>query len=207
MLTKDLVQGYPIISGQVSRSRLEVVLRAFEQVLNQNVQGDIVEFGCYIGTTSLFLRRMLDGYDQSGKRQLHVYDSFTGLPEKGTQDFSPAGEQFKAGELAVSKKQLLQEFRKANLTPPIVHKGWFNGLDQADVPPRIAFAFLDGDFYDSIVDSLWLVWQVIDLNGVIAIDDFGREALPGVERAVHAFLQTKPGARLRVEHNIAVIKP
>lgn len=206
MITEQLLQKYPIISDQVTRERLHVVLAACEQTLQQDVPGDVVEFGCYIGTTSLFLRRLLDAYGQSDNRMLHVYDSFEGLPKKSQEDQSPAGEQFKAGELSIAKKQLLHEFHKANLRPPIVHKGWFSQLTSKDVPEHIAFAFLDGDFYDSIRDSLQLVWPALDEKATVTVDDVGREALPGAERAVHGFLRDKHIKNLRTEHNIAIIQ-
>jgi O-methyltransferase len=205
MITEQLLQKYPIISDQITPERLRVVLRSFEQVLERNTEGDIVEFGCYVGTTSLFLRRLLDAYQQSDQRELHVYDSFAGLPDKSIQDNSVAGDQFKAGELTVSKKQLLHEFHKTGLKPPITHKAWFNELTPSEVPKQIAFAFLDGDFYDSILDSLTLIWPVLHPNAVVTVDDYGREALPGAERAVREFLRDK-SADLHAEHNIAIIK-
>jgi O-methyltransferase len=206
MMADELLQKYPIISDQVTRERLRVVLSEFEKVLQKNVAGDIVEFGCYIGTTSLFLRRLLDAYKHSREHVLHVYDSFSGLPEKSMKDNSVAGDQFKAGELNVSKKQLLHEFHKANLVPPKVHKGWFSELTSKDVPEHIAFAFLDGDFYDSILDSLNLIWPRLEAGAIVTVDDFGREALPGAERAVRDFLRDKHVANLHAEHNIAIIK-
>lgn len=206
MITEQLLQKYPIISDQVTRERLRVVLSAFEKVLQATVPGDVVEFGCYVGTTSLFLRRLLNAYYQSNGRELHVYDSFAGLPEKAPEDRSVAGDQFKAGELQVGKKQLLHEFYKANLRPPIVHKAWFNDLTIDDLPKHIAFAFLDGDFYDSIMDSLRLVWPRLKPGAIVTVDDFGREALPGAERAVREFLHDKPHTHLRAEHNIAIIQ-
>lgn len=205
MVTEQLLVKYPIISDQITTERLRVVLRSLEQVLIENISGDIVEFGCYIGTTSLFLRRMLDTYGQSNSRELHVYDSFAGLPSKTNQDNSTVGEQFKAGELSISKKQLLHEFHKAKLLPPIIHKAWFSELTPADTPSTIAYAFLDGDFYTSISDSLRLVWPVLAPGAVITIDDCGREALPGAERAVREFLTGKV-TDLRIEHNIGIIK-
>lgn len=205
MITEELIQKYPIISEQVTSERLRVVLGGLEQVLVRGIPGDIVELGCYIGTTALFLRRMLDAYEQSTARAIHVYDSFAGLPPKQQLDNSAVGEQFKAGELAVSKKQLLHEFHKARLTPPVVHKAWFSDLQPTDIPDRIAFGFLDGDFYDSIMDSLKLVWPRLVPGAVLAVDDFGREALPGAERAVRTFLQGKD-AHLHSSHNIAIIQ-
>lgn len=198
-------RGHRIISDQVGEAELSVVWRELEKILDTNIPGAIVEFGCYSGTTSLFIRRLLDETGQSGKRTFHVYDSFEGLPEKGGEDSSPAGQAFKAGELAVSKKELLREFRAANLKPPVVHKGWFNQLSEKDVPEQIAFALLDGDFYDSILSSLKLVWPRLTKGGVVLIDDFGREALPGVERAVRDFF----GGQLPTishQHNIARLK-
>jgi O-methyltransferase len=203
-----LLTRFPIISDQIQRPALEVVLGQLSKVLQANISGDITEFGCYIGTTSLFIRRLMDSYsidaDQPGGRQLHVYDSFEGLPAKQAQDNSAVGADFKAGELRVSKKQLLNEFQKAHLRKPIVHKGWFAELEAADVPDSIAFAFLDGDFYDSIMDSLKLVWPRLTAGGIICFDDYQREALPGVTTATRDYFQGKPPA-MSVSHNIGIL--
>jgi O-methyltransferase len=196
---------YPIVSDQIKRPALEVVLGGLEQALDKGVEGDIVEFGCYVGTTSLFVRRVLDARDESDKRAFYVYDSFEGLPEKASQDTSAAGIYFKEGELAVSKKQFLHEFHKANLKPPITHKVWFNEVADRQLPEKIAFAFLDGDFYESIRDSLKLVWPRLAEGGIIAVDDYKRETLPGVERAVSEFMTGK-AIKLTYSHNIALLK-
>jgi len=199
-------RGYNIISDQVGEAEMSVVWRELEKVLATGIPGDIVEFGCYAGTTSLFIRRLLDEKGESDKRAFHVYDSFEGLPEKGRQDQSAAGTQFKAGELVASKKEFLQHFHSAHLRPPIVHRGWFNQLTSKDVPEQIAFAFLDGDFYDSIMDPLKLVWPRMNEGGVVLVDDYGREALPGAERAVRDFLQNKQRELAAIESNIAIIR-
>jgi O-methyltransferase len=205
MIAPKLLAQYPIISDQIKKPALGIVLRELETVLAAGVEGDIVEFGCYIGTTSLFIRRLLDHHKQSVSRQFHVYDSFAGLPPKTAQDASVVGLDFKAGELAVNKKQLLQEFYKAGLAPPIIHKAWFDQLTEVDTPGHIAYAFLDGDFYSSIITSLRLVWPRLAPGGVITVDDYQRETLPGVEQAVRDFFQDKQ-INLHHEHNIAIIK-
>jgi O-methyltransferase len=197
----NLTNKYSIISDQVSREQLKVILQELESTLIADVHGEVVEFGCYIGTTSLFIRRMLDARDE--KRELHVYDSFEGLPKKAIQDASAAGEQFKAGELSVSKKQLIREFQKANLKLPIIHKGWFNQLTGNDVPKQIAFAFLDGDFYESIRDSLKLVLPRAAPGATIIIDDYAREALPGAAKAVHELLPKN--ITVQTNHNLGIV--
>lgn len=170
--------------------------------------GAIAEFGCYVGTTSLFIRRLLDETGESAARQFHVYDSFEGLPLKVPADLSAAGADFQAGKLMVSKKEFLRQFQNAHLDAPIVHKGWFNELSEQDVPAEIAFAFLDGDFYDSILDSLKLVWPRLHSGATLLIDDYQRPELPGVERAVRDYFKQigQPVPALQVGRNIAVIR-
>ena len=206
---QKLITKYPLISEQVSKLQVEVILRELTQVLDAGVEGDIVEFGCYIGTTSLFIRRLLDHNQTTSVKgrsfhapEFHVYDSFEGLPEKSVRDASPSGEQFTAGELTVSKKQFLREFQKAHLQPPIVHKGWFSNLTEKDMPEKIAFAFLDGDFYESIRDSLRLMLPRTQKGGVIIVDDYAREALPGAAKAVHEYFQPD---HIKAVHNLGVI--
>jgi O-methyltransferase len=200
----QLISRYPLISEQVSRDQLHVILEELARTLQQGTDGDIVEFGCYIGTTSLFVRRLLD--EVTSDKTFHVYDSFEGLPAKSAQDASRAGEQFTAGQLAVSKKSFLREFQKASLQAPIIRKGWFSDLTDGDVPERIAFAFLDGDFYESIRDSLQLVLPRLSPGATIVIDDYAREALPGAAKAVDEFLPPALKARLSVSHNLAIIR-
>jgi macrocin-O-methyltransferase TylF-like protien len=201
----ELLNRYPIISDQVDRQGLRVILRELQHTLTQGVPGDIAEFGCYIGTTSLFIRRLLDEAQESSKRRFYAYDSFAGLPAKTAPDHSAAGTAFQGGALQVSKHEFLQAFHKAHLPPPIIYKAWFGELTASQLPDTLAFAFLDGDFYQSIFDSLRLVWPRLQSHGTLVIDDYQREALPGVTAAVRDFFGQLP-AGLHYEHNIAVIK-
>jgi O-methyltransferase len=201
MTTDTLLAKYPLISDQVNKQQVGVILRELEHALLNDIEGDIVEFGCYIGTTSLFIRRLLDAHGSD--KIFHVYDSFEGLPPKTLADESRAGEQFTAGELAVSKKQFVQQFQKAGLKPPVTHKGWFGELGSDAVPDRISFAFLDGDFYESIRDSLRLVLPRMQPGGIIIVDDYAREALPGAAKAVHEFID---GSRVTAAHNLGIIR-
>lgn len=196
-----LIDRYRIISDQVGRREFEVILRQLEQVLDVSDSGAIVEFGCYVGTTSVYIQRLLDTY---GQREFHVYDSFAGLPDKSSQDLSPAGEQFKIGELTALKKYFIMNFKKAGLKLPHIHKGWFSEISGDDVPDTIAFAFLDGDYYESIMDSLKLIWPKLAPGAVIIVDDYMNEALPGAQKAVDEWIATHP-ARVQTAHSLAII--
>lgn len=182
----------PLLSDQISATELSVVLAKLRQTINQNVHGDIVEFGCYVGTTSVHIQPLA----LAAHKTFHVYDSFEGLPQKAAQDESPAGTDFIKGELSASKKTFITNFKKHNLPLPVIHKGWFSDLAARDLPGHISFAFLDGDFYESILDSLRLVWPRLDKSGLVLVHDYQRVTLPGVERAIRQFLSEQPSAKL-----------
>lgn len=202
-IVEELLSKYPLISDQVDRRELGVILTSLASQLEKNPKGgSIIELGCYIGTTSLFIRRVLDAYGARGS--FHVYDSFEGLPPKTAKDSSPAGEQFRTGELSVSRKNFELQFKKIGLKLPVVHKGWFNELTAQDIPENITFAYLDGDYYESILDSLRLIWPKLAPSACIVVDDYANEALPGAARAVDEWLAIHPG-NLRVEASLAII--
>jgi O-methyltransferase len=197
------VPGIKLVSDQINERELAVIIRELSLVLEARVEGDVVELGCYVGTTSLFLQDVL--VKKVAHKQLHVYDSFEGLPSKADQDQSPAGEQFKAGELHASKQELIRHFKHTGLPLPIIHKGWFEQLKDGDMPPKIAFAFLDGDFYTSIMASLKLIWPHLQPGATVLVDDYNTEALPGVRAALDEWSHGRSFS-LRSEASLAIIK-
>lgn len=203
MIADALIKAHPIISEQVEPRELRVVLVELERIIAANKPGSVVEFGCYVGSTSLFIQRLLTSYNSNNV--YHVFDSFQGLPEKSHHDISPAGEQFKPGELFATKKQLIANMKKAGLPLPVIHKGWFSELSQGDIPDNIIFAFLDGDYYESIRDSLHLIEHKLVQGAVIVVDDYANEALPGAARAVDEWLRLR-GGTLQAVASLAVIR-
>jgi O-methyltransferase len=201
--TQDLLNKFPIISDQVNKNELAVILRELERILDMNIPGGVVELGCYEGTTSLFIQRVLRAKDQ---REFHVYDSFEGLPKKHQNDQSPAGTQFIEGKLFATKLQLITNFKKAGLPPPAIHKAWFADLSPAHLPHPIAFAFLDSDFYDSIFTSFKLIWPHLSSGATVIVDDYQNEALPGAGRAVDDWLASHKHKKFQIEQSLAIIR-
>lgn len=201
-MVDELLRKFPIISEQVDERELRVILRELQVVLEENVTGGVVELGCYEGTTSLFIQRLLQA--SNSDKQFHAYDSFAGLPEKSPKDHSAAGEQFKKGELLASKQKFIKHFKQAGLPLPKIHKAWFSDLAKTDVPEKICFAFLDGDFYESVRDSLKLIENNLQPGAVVIVDDYQSEALPGASKAVHEWLQYRDYS-LKSEASLAII--
>lgn len=190
-----------LLSDQVDEREVRVVLRELERVLAAQVSGDVTEFGCYVGTTSVHLAERV----KDTGRTLWLYDSFEGLPPKTSEDSSPAGEQFVTGELLATKKQLITNLKQARVPMPKITKGWFSDLTDSQVPPRVAFAFLDGDYYHSVKDPLKLIWPRLSPGSIVVVDDYANEALPGAARAVDEWLQGHQ-ATIKVEHSLAILQ-
>lgn len=203
-VVEKLLLDYPIISRMVTENQLKTVLTTLKMVLEENIDGDIVELGCYAGTTSLFIRRLLDKCDS--EKKFHVYDSFKGLPEKKkmdeTNNILPAMKSY----CKVEKTVFIDNFRKESLKLPEIHAGWFGKMPDSAYPERISFAFFDGDFYDSIMDSFNKVYPKMVANSVLIIHDYNRDSLPGVERACDDFLKDKPEkGNIKIIHDMGVM--
>ena len=187
---------------QVSQSETSIILELAEQSLAR--PGELVEFGCYRGDTSLLLERLIER--TAPEKRLWLYDSFEGLPAKTAEDASVAGDAFKAGELAVTKREVVERFKKAGLRVPKIRKGFFENLNpETDVPEQICFAFLDGDLYRSIKVSFELIDGRVANGGVILVHDYNNQELPGVTQAVDEWLSAHKKARLSVRASLAII--
>ncbi len=176
-----------------SVERLVNLYWAVSSVLVHEVPGAIVDLGCNGGRTSAFFQILIDHFDPT--RELHLYDSFEGLPAPGAQDG-----HFEKGELKATVDDVLSEFTRRSLRAPCVHKGWFEETFPASFPERVAFAYLDSDFYDSIMISLEYVYPRLSPKGIVIVDDYADpvrsprawDKLPGVKTACDDFLADKP---------------
>ena len=183
-------------NDQVSAKETEYILETAKKCLA--VSGDFVELGCYKGDTSLLLADLL----KDSLKQLWIYDSFEGLPEKTDFDESPLGENFKEGELLVTKREVKERFLRSGLKLPVIKKGWFSDFSKSDLPEEIAFCFLDGDFYESIRDGLLLVEDILAPDAILIVHDYNNPALPGEKKAVDEWIGTR---RLQVLESCAII--
>jgi O-methyltransferase len=164
------------------------------QVLAYGVDGEFVELGCNTGASSVLITKLLQ--DCGSMKRLNVYDSFEGLPKSLPID----GTIYKEGYCRTSEDVLRENFRAHNLPAPEIHKGWFQDTLPNGLPDKIAFAYLDGDFYDSIMVSLQHVYPKLSPGAICLIDDYcdpainpkGWNRLPGVKKACDEYFADKP---------------
>ncbi len=205
---------------QVTARETEILLQELTKTLKNNVPGDVVEFGCYKADTSVLYQKLLESMGYGGAFQpenqaarasqkiLWLYDSFEGLPAKTREDNSAAGDAFQAGELLVTKREVIEKFKKMGLKLPKIKKAFFDDLDIIyDIPEKISYTFLDGDLYQSIKTSLHLVADKMSPGGVIIVHDYNNPELPGSARAVDEWLKVHQAkvASFRVAETLAII--
>ena len=205
---------------QVTARETEILLQELTKTLTHNMPGDVVEFGCYKADTSVLYQKLLESMGHGGafqpenqapstsQKTLWLYDSFEGLPAKTREDNSAAGDAFQAGELLVTKREVIEKFKKMGLKLPKIKKAFFDNLDIIyDIPEKISYAFLDGDLYQSIKTSLRLVTDKMSQGGVIIVHDYNNPELPGSARAVDEWLKDHQPkvASFRVAETLAII--
>jgi hypothetical protein len=145
-----------------------------------NVPGAIVEFGVFEGG---WLELLLDTMDRIGmERPVLGFDSFEGLPTPSDADEGMGWEegQFNAPLEGVSARLRLAERPHLKLI-----KGWFCdtiGLPEAQVD-QIAYARVDGDLYESAVDTLSYLTGKLSDGSILVFDDWTFNPDKGETRA------------------------
>jgi len=172
--------------GMNTPEQVNSLVNTLYTLLEKNIEGDVVELGCYVGESSKYLMKTL--VDFGSRKNLFVYDSFEGLPDLSKWEENSG---WRPRTLNTTEEILIKNFRDNDLPLPIIHKDWFKNIPEYKIPDKICFAFLDGDFYDSIYDSLVKIYDKVVDGGVIFFHDYLRNDLPGVDAAIRDFLTTK----------------
>ena len=171
----------------------------------KDIEGDAVECGSGAGWGAQMITKAIELVGT--KRTLYCYDSWEGFPEPGPLDIAKDGRVRKKGHFRGHDGDkgilLAQEFMdkfddnftKSKLLKPVKVQGFFEDTIPEELPKRIAFAFLDGDLYESIRHSLKHVYPRIPKGGFFAIHDIADRwqdgvvgnAWPGASVAVQEF--------------------
>ena len=182
-------------SSIINQDQVKKLVEYLLDAIENNIDGDVVELGCYVGESSKYLMKTL--IDTNSDKKLYVYDSFEGLPDLSKWEINTG---WKPRTLVTSEDVLTSNFIENNLPTPIITKGWFCDIPEDRLPEKISFAFLDGDFYDSIYDSLVKVYDRVVDGGYIFFHDYKRNDLPGVEAAIKDFFELRG-----IENNVVEV--
>jgi hypothetical protein len=187
------IQGSAI--SMLPLARLDNLQFCIDDVLTNDVPGDLIETGVWRGGATIFMRAMLKAYGVTD-RTVWVADSFEGLPEPDAEKF-PIEAETHSGSLmtkvydhfAVDLEAVKSNFRAYGLLDEQVRflKGWFkNTLPKAPIS-SLAIMRLDGDYYESTTDALTNLYDKLSVGGYAIIDDYAEDAWTHCRRAVDDF--------------------
>ncbi len=144
-----------------------------QYVCGSKVEGDIAEFGTMTGMTAQVLAAGLTSFDvyNPEKKQLHLFDSFRGLPtiESDVDAQSPhvaQGDWRPGGCKSLTAEQLMQTC-SARLPAERIHiyDGWFKDtLPDMPAGTKLGLLHVDCDLYQSAMDVLTYTFE----NGLVA---------------------------------------
>ena len=175
--------------SMIGLKRMDNIQFCLDEVLRNNVPGDLIETGVWRGGGSIFMRGMLKSRGVTD-RTVWVADSFEGLPPPtaadalhGKQDPDHSQEAY----LKVPLERVQENFRRFGLLDGQVRflKGWFHDTLPAAPIERLAILRLDGDMYSSTRDALNALCHKVSPGGFVIVDDY--YAWEGCRKAVDEF--------------------
>ena len=147
-----------------------------------NVPGEFVECGVDRGGSARLLAQVMH---DSGK-YLHLFDTFTGMPET-----DPLLDLHKKGdfpEVGIHKvASYIGHENEVKLHPGIVPQS-FEGLEQM----KVAFAHLDLDIHSATLGACSFLYPRMAKGGIMVFDDYGRPSCPGARKAIDDYFRDKP---------------
>ena len=164
--------GYTMIGHR----RLDNIESCIQSVLEQKVEGDIIETGVWRGGAMMYAKAVLNKYG-ANDRTIWCADSFEGLPRHYGRDAEMSVDPNLVGNtyLAVSQSEVEDNFRRFGLLDENVRflKGWFSDTLLKAPIEKISIARLDGDLYESTMDALAALYPKISSGGYVIVDDYG----------------------------------
>jgi O-methyltransferase len=207
-----LGRDWPSLSfSMIGSVRMRNLRFACETVVLDGIEGDFIETGVWRGGACILMKGILEAYGDDARR-VFVADSFAGLPPPDPENFpADAGDQHHTHtQLQVSRADVEDNFRRFGLLDErvIFLEGWFKDTLPTAPVAQLAVLRLDGDMYESTIESLDALYHKVSYGGFVIADDY---CLPGCAKAVHDFREryniTSPilpidgmGAYWRVDH-------
>lgn len=162
----------------IGTERLNNIQYCFEDVLANEVPGDLIEAGAWRGGATIFMRALLQAYDVTD-RSVWVADSFEGLPPpnlaKYPADSDPHVKDLHAADgLAISQEEVERNFSRYGLLDDQVHflKGWFSDTLPTAPIEQISVLRIDADMYESTMDVLTNLYPKVSSGGYVILDDY-----------------------------------
>lgn len=158
----------------VSKERLDNLQYCVEEVLKNKTSGDFIETGVWRGGSCILMRALLKVYDISD-RKVFVADSFKGFPVP-KYNWDKGANFLDDPKLKVSVDEVKKNFERYELldNQVVFIEGYFSDT-LFNVNELFSIIRLDGDLFESTIDSLVNLYHKVSIGGFVIIDDYGLE--------------------------------
>lgn len=160
------IEAYHVFSIAKSQSRLD---------------GDMAEVGVYQGGSAKLISEAKNG------RELHLFDTFEGLPSVSENDTHFGTKYWKTGEFSNTSvenvKRYLSKYEKIHF-----YKGKFPQTSDPVKNKKFSFVHLDVDLFQSTIDCLQFFFPRMIKGGIILTHDYHTD---GVKKAFEEFCHDK----------------
>jgi O-methyltransferase len=179
--------------------RINALIEAVKYVVNNKIQGDLVECGVWKGGSAMAMAHMLLELEEKEK-DIYLYDTFTGMVAPTEKDVSFVGEiaqeifqKTKVGEDAsdwcyAPIDEVMRNAFGTGYPRERFHfiKGKVEDTIPRDIPEKIALLRLDTDWYESTRHEMIHLFPRLSPYGVLIIDDYG--CWQGAKQAVDEYI-------------------
>jgi O-methyltransferase len=160
------IEAYHVYSIAKSQSKLD---------------GDMVEVGVYQGGSAKLIAEVKNG------KELHLFDTFEGLPKVSEKDTHFGTQYWKTGEFSNTSLENVENYL-SNYKNVYCYKGKFPETSEPIKNKKFSFVHLDVDLYQSTMDCLNFFYPRMITGGIILTHDYHTS---GVRDAFEEFFQDK----------------
>jgi hypothetical protein len=211
-ITDDVFWGLYAIASPFSLLHVTGFYNVYQSITyinNNNLQGDFVECGCFLGGVGIFMALLLKHLNMAD-RTIWLLDTFEGFPDGQEDDYVVGRTSVKSVRFPNFRQHVVDNFTHCGAQSG--HLRFVEGLVEETLPDldihTVALLRLDTDFYMSTKAELECLYRRLVPGGVLIVDDYG--IFQGARRATDEFLARLPVRPLlnRIDNGVwAGVKP
>ncbi|MCS3940532.1 asparagine synthase (glutamine-hydrolyzing) [Salinibacter ruber] len=167
------------------------------RIETEGKEGILIEAGCALGGSAIVIAEA-----KSSNRVLNVYDIFDTIPEPSEKDGADVHNRYKEikegksqglggdkyyGYIDDLKRVVKNNFKKFDINLDRENVSLIEGRFEStiDLDGPVAFAHIDGDWYESVMTCLTQITPHLIVGGVLVVDDYYHWS--GCQRAVDEY--------------------
>lgn len=187
-MESDFIECYQKCSPYTLTSieRMYALYKSLQYVINNNIEGDMVECGAWRGGSAMLMAYALKKFNAED-RKIYIYDTFEGMSAPSNFDMDQQGAS--AAELLESQKgdkensvwclasidDVQHNMNQTGYPKENIQfiKGRVEDTIPGSIPDKISLLRLDTDWYESTRHELFHLYPVLAKRGVLILDDYG----------------------------------